>query len=59
MTVAIAFKSGALRLEFDGDAILTVNPDSMYEAWTFVTDSQMLFVCLPGGGLAMWTGGSE
>jgi len=52
-TVAIG-ASGALVLEFDDGAKLTVHPQPEYEAWELVGDGVPKIVVLPGGGVAVW-----
>lgn len=46
----------------DGDLSLTIGAatlrcaaDSRYEAWTYNGPQQALVVCMPGGGLAVWS----
>jgi hypothetical protein len=51
---AEASQSGALRLRFDGDRELSVEPDARYEAWTLAAPGGVHVVCTPGGGVTTW-----
>ncbi|WP_164836214.1 DUF6188 family protein [Actinacidiphila soli] len=53
---AVAFKSGALRLVFDGGIELTCSSDPTSEAWQITGPRGWRFVSLPAGGLAVWSG---
>ena len=44
-----------LTLRFAGGTTLTVPPDDKYEAWQLRDDTGLLIVCMPGGGLAVWS----
>jgi hypothetical protein len=52
---AVAFRSGALLLEFDGGARLEVPSGGAYEAWNASGPGPILVVAQPGGGLAVWS----
>lgn len=52
---SVAFKSGALRVAFDSGLHLNVEPDPKYEAWGVSGPAGLRLVCMPGGGLAVWT----
>lgn len=52
---SVAFKSGSLRVVFDGGLHLDVSPDPKYEAWALTGPLGLRIVCMPGGGLAVWT----
>jgi hypothetical protein len=55
VTRAEASPTGLLTTEFSKGPTLTIDADSDYEAWEFVTvDGEQRVVCLPGGGLATW-----
>ncbi|MGJ6966262.1 DUF6188 family protein [Streptosporangium sp. G11] len=51
---SVALKSGALRLVFDTGTYLNVEPDLRYEAWSTGGPDDLLFICLPGGGLSIF-----
>jgi hypothetical protein len=53
---SVAFKSGALRLVFDGGTHLTCSTDTSFEAWQITGPRGWRFVSLPGGDLAVWSG---
>jgi hypothetical protein len=44
-----------LRLSFADGRAIVAPPDSRYESWSYASDDGWLVVCLPGGGLAIWT----
>jgi phage baseplate assembly protein gpV len=52
---ATAASSGALRVTFDDGAILDVQPDAAYEAWSVAGPNGALVVCTAGGKLAVWS----
>ncbi|NMM17068.1 MAG: hypothetical protein HHJ14_07985 [Cellulomonas sp.] len=52
-------ESGALSLRFANGLRLDSEPDEHFEAWTLVTADGERMVCLPGGGVAHWPGGSR
>ncbi len=52
-------ESGALSLRFANGSRLDCEPDEQFEAWTLVTAAGERMVCLPGGGVAHWPGGSR
>lgn len=54
LTQASCTDAGTLRISFSNGASITVAPSPPYEAWTFTTPLQSL-VCLPSGGLAIWS----
>jgi hypothetical protein len=54
-TAAIADDTGTLRMELDGGTRLLVEPDPAYEAWTLAGPGGLKVVCLPGGGLSVWS----
>jgi hypothetical protein len=47
-------KTGHLILALGGDHFLEVDPDASYEAWEFACQKNTLFVCSPGGGIALF-----
>ncbi|WP_143174208.1 DUF6188 family protein [Streptoalloteichus hindustanus] len=49
------FSDGRLRLAFPGGTVLEVRPDNDFEAWTLTGTSGLLFVAVPGGGVAVWS----
>jgi hypothetical protein len=51
---AVAFKSGALRVEFSNDRRLDVMPDRDFEAWIASGPAAAKWISQPGGGLAVW-----
>jgi hypothetical protein len=53
--VATAADDGGLRVDLDGGAGLWVEADPDYEAWTFTGPGGAKVVCLPGGGLSVWS----
>ncbi|MGO1051913.1 DUF6188 family protein [Crossiella sp. CA198] len=55
---ASAAESGLLLIEFGDDAVLRVEPDENYEAWSFAGPDGDKVICLPGGELAVWAGQS-
>jgi hypothetical protein len=56
---AVAFKSGTLRLVFDGGTTLRCASDPTSEAWQITGPRGWRFVSLPGGGLAVWSGSGD
>ncbi|MEU8112811.1 DUF6188 family protein [Micromonospora sp. NPDC048947] len=59
MTAAEIRKDGRLTLTFADDAVLVVEPDDQYEAFTVTSMPPpgfrgFRFVAVPGGGLAHW-----
>ncbi|MFE2302625.1 DUF6188 family protein [Streptomyces sp. NPDC059445] len=52
----VAFKSGTLRLVFDTGHHLNCSSDPSFEAWQVTGPAGWLFVSLPGGELAVWSG---
>lgn len=52
-------ESGALSLRLANGSRLECEPDEQFEAWTLVTAAGERMVCLPGGGVAHWPGGSR
>jgi hypothetical protein len=54
ITDATTTEDGTLTLGFDHGAGLVVEPDAGYEAWTVTGRHGLRFVCLAGGGLAIW-----
>jgi Family of unknown function (DUF6188) len=53
--LAAAGDDGGLRVDLDGGAGLLAGADPDYEAWTFAGPGGMKVVCLPGGGLSVWS----
>jgi len=51
----VANESGALDVQFTGDARLHIEPDSRFEAWTLFGPKQLKVVSLPGGGISVWS----
>ena len=58
IVLAAVDESGALSLRFAHGERLDCEPDQRFEAWTLVTPGGERMVCLPGGGVAHWPGGS-
>lgn len=54
---AKAFKNGRLELTFATNTVLSVEPDSQFEAWEVVSNSTdgTRVVAMPGGELAIWS----
>lgn len=52
--VAIAEKSGTLRIDFTDGVKLSVEAREKYEAWELSGMGGLLFVSMPSGGLAFW-----
>lgn len=48
-------EAGALRVSFDRDVHLLVEPDPAYEAWSLSSPDGALVVSTPGGKLAIWS----
>lgn len=46
---------GNLRLDFSDGRALQCRPHQQYEAWNLSGKDGLLYVCLPGGGLAIWS----
>ncbi len=53
---SVGFKTGALRLVFESGALLRVPYSEQYEAWQLTGPSGRMWVSLPGGGLATFSG---
>lgn len=51
---AKAYKDGCLEVHFADGSILSVKPDTEYEAWEIVGTGGLRVVCMPGGSLAIW-----
>ncbi|MFE1127555.1 DUF6188 family protein [Streptomyces albidoflavus] len=49
-------KVGDLVIEFESGTKLTVRPDEEYEAWGFAGPKGKKVACMPGGGIAVWSG---
>jgi hypothetical protein len=47
-------KTGILELIFTNEMRITVFPSPDYEAWTISGSNGLLFVCQPGGKIAVW-----
>lgn len=56
VTAAGATEKGGLRLVF-GPTTLYCDADEHYEAWNYNGPGRALVVAMPGGDLAIWTGG--
>jgi hypothetical protein len=54
---AIASDSGRLEVFFESGAVLRVEPDADYEAWTFVAPDGRRVVSTAEGELAVWSAG--
>ena len=48
------FDDGRLNIVFVDGCRLEAKPQEAYEAWTSASSDGSKFVCLPGGGLAIW-----
>ncbi|MEU6563117.1 DUF6188 family protein [Nocardia nova] len=59
VTHAEADDSGRLFLSFDNGIRLRVPSDESYEAWNVTGPDGYLIVSQPGGGLAIWSAGSD
>jgi uncharacterized protein DUF6188 len=53
---ATAADSGRLEVVFDSGAVLRVEPDPDFEAWTFVASDGKRVVSMAEGELAVWSG---
>jgi hypothetical protein len=42
-------QAGVLQVRAEGDTAIVVEPDPMYEAWTYAGESGYLVVCEPEG----------
>jgi len=51
---AVAREDGSLEVSFTDGTILSVSPQSDYEAWEAQAADGMKVVSLPGGGLSIW-----
>lgn len=51
---AMVSADGSVRLTFDNGTI-EVHPHPMYESWQLASQENWLVICVPGGGLALWT----
>lgn len=56
VAVASAEDNGRLLLTV-GDRTIRCGPDAEYEAWQYNSPDGTLVVCLPGGGLSIWSSG--
>jgi hypothetical protein len=54
---AHATENGTLQLEFESGSSIRVFADPDYEAWSVVGADGFRVVCMPGGELAVWSGG--
>lgn len=45
---------GLLTLAFEGGVVISVEPDTRYEAWTVAGPAGVKLVCMPGGEVAVW-----
>ncbi|MFI2337943.1 DUF6188 family protein [Nocardia rhamnosiphila] len=54
---AHAAENGTLHLEFESGISVRVFADPDYEAWSVVGADGFRVVCMPGGELAVWSGG--
>lgn len=52
---AVTDEIGNLRVDFSDGRTLQCRPDQQYEAWNLSGEDGLLYVCLPGGGLAAWS----
>lgn len=55
---AVAFKSGALRMVFSSGTHLNCPVSPSFEAWQITGPRGQMFVSMPGGDLAVWSGNS-
>jgi hypothetical protein len=51
---AHAFKNGELRILFEDDLILEVDPGEKYEPWEVSASNGLKLVSTPGGNLSSW-----
>lgn len=51
--------SGGLRIGFSDGSALRCWPDDRYEAWELSFADGRLYVCLPGGEVAVWSGAGD
>lgn len=56
---AVAFKSGALRMVFSSGTHLNCPASPSFEAWQITGPRGWIFVSMPGGDLAVWSGTSR
>ncbi|MEM9410751.1 MAG: DUF6188 family protein [Planctomycetota bacterium] len=56
-TVSFATTSdeGVLMLKFDSQLTIEVKPSEAFEAWSYNENGSRKIVCMPGGGLAIWS----
>jgi len=52
--LATASQEGRLKVAFEDDRILSVEPDDHYEAWEMSGPRGMRTVCTPGGAISVW-----
>lgn len=50
----VQLEGGILRAHFSSGALLEVEPDEQYEAWSWTGSDGGRVVCMPGGELAVW-----
>ena len=46
---------GALRLTFADGRSIRAEPDPAFESWSYVDGHNGRVICMPGGGLAVWS----
>jgi hypothetical protein len=51
--------SGRLAVAFSDGTVLRCGPDDRFEAWELSFADGRLYVCLPGGEVAVWAGGGD
>ena len=55
---AVATATGTLTVSFADGARLVVRPDEMYESWQASAPDGVLYICMPGGEVAVFGLGS-
>ncbi|GAB2454800.1 hypothetical protein GCM10027187_23770 [Streptosporangium sandarakinum] len=56
ISISESTEGGNLIVKFDGGLDLTVDFDAKYEAWEISGPKGWRVVCMPGGGIAVWSG---
>jgi hypothetical protein len=51
--------SGDLAITFSDGSVLRCRPDDRHEAWALSLADGRLYVCTPGGEVAVWAGGGD
>lgn len=51
---ALASPNGTLEIAFEDGRLMSVEPDTRYEAWELFGPGGMRVVCAPGGTISVW-----